>query len=179
MSSISLIVSLPRECTRYSFREKREGGVGRKGKKIKDIEGVSTLSPFRWRVTSDDHTSDFSVCSQRRNDREEIRRRLAMGPDAEDLRAERGRKPSLQSRLQSGRYHSEYYHFFHDPVIVSLMNEISVIFRKVEASIYERKVIDRTKWNKFDVPFLEVYWWLDEWSCNEASEWFFGFRFSK
>nr|XP_012215294.1 PREDICTED: uncharacterized protein LOC105667817 [Linepithema humile] len=40
--------------------------------------------------------------SQRRNDREEIRRRLAMGPDAEDLRAERGRKPSLQSRLQSG-----------------------------------------------------------------------------
>ncbi|XP_011253243.1 schwannomin-interacting protein 1 homolog isoform X1 [Camponotus floridanus] len=39
---------------------------------------------------------------QRRNDREEIRRRLAMGPDAEDLRAERGRKPSLQSRLQSG-----------------------------------------------------------------------------
>ncbi|XP_076280039.1 schwannomin interacting protein 1 isoform X2 [Lasioglossum baleicum] len=40
--------------------------------------------------------------SNRRNDREEIRRRLAMGPDAEDLRAERGRKPSLQSRLQSG-----------------------------------------------------------------------------
>lgn len=27
-----------------------------------------------------------------------------MGPDAEDLRAERGRKPSLQSRLQSGSY---------------------------------------------------------------------------
>lgn len=65
-----------------------------------------------------------------------------MGPDAEDLRAERGRKPSLQSRLQSGRYHSEYYHFSHDPVIVSLVNEISVIFRKVEASIYERKVIE-------------------------------------
>ncbi|XP_046412970.1 uncharacterized protein LOC107226438 isoform X4 [Neodiprion lecontei] len=39
---------------------------------------------------------------RRRNDREEIRRRLAMGPDAEDLRSERGRKPSLQSRLQSG-----------------------------------------------------------------------------
>ncbi|XP_031847669.1 schwannomin interacting protein 1 isoform X2 [Nomia melanderi] len=39
---------------------------------------------------------------RRRNDREEIRRRLAMGPDADDLRAERGRKPSLQSRLQSG-----------------------------------------------------------------------------
>ncbi|XP_046736456.1 uncharacterized protein LOC124405531 isoform X5 [Diprion similis] len=38
---------------------------------------------------------------RRRNDREEIRRRLAMGPDAEDLRSERGRKPSLQSRLQS------------------------------------------------------------------------------
>ncbi|XP_046468525.1 uncharacterized protein Schip1 isoform X2 [Neodiprion pinetum] len=42
------------------------------------------------------------VSPQRRNDREEIRRRLAMGPDAEDLRSERGRKPSLQSRLQSG-----------------------------------------------------------------------------
>ena len=27
-----------------------------------------------------------------------------MGPDAEDLRAERGRKPSLQSRLQSGMF---------------------------------------------------------------------------
>ncbi|XP_016841747.1 schwannomin-interacting protein 1 homolog isoform X2 [Nasonia vitripennis] len=39
---------------------------------------------------------------RRRNDREEIRRRLAMGPDADDMRAERGRKPSLQSRLQSG-----------------------------------------------------------------------------
>ncbi|XP_048508704.1 general transcriptional corepressor trfA isoform X2 [Athalia rosae] len=39
---------------------------------------------------------------RRRNDREEIRRRLAMGPDADDLRSERGRKPSLQSRLQSG-----------------------------------------------------------------------------
>ncbi|KZC04288.1 Schwannomin-interacting protein 1 [Dufourea novaeangliae] len=45
---------------------------------------------------------DPDEASQRRNDREEIRRRLAMGPDAEDLRAERGRKPSLQSRLQSG-----------------------------------------------------------------------------
>ncbi|XP_015109715.1 schwannomin-interacting protein 1 homolog isoform X2 [Diachasma alloeum] len=39
---------------------------------------------------------------RRRNDREEIRRRLAMGPDADDIRLERGRKPSLQSRLQSG-----------------------------------------------------------------------------
>lgn len=48
---------------------------------------------------------------QRRNDREEIRRRLAMGPDAEDLRAERGRKPSLQSRLQSGSYRSKFYFY--------------------------------------------------------------------
>ncbi|CAK9830740.1 Schwannomin-interacting protein 1 [Anthophora retusa] len=46
--------------------------------------------------------TDLDETVQRRNDREEIRRRLAMGPDAEDLRAERGRKPSLQSRLQSG-----------------------------------------------------------------------------
>ena len=47
--------------------------------------------------------SNVALCLQRRNDREEIRRRLAMGPDADDLRAERGRKPSLQSRLQSGK----------------------------------------------------------------------------
>ncbi|XP_071453900.1 uncharacterized protein Schip1 [Hetaerina americana] len=38
---------------------------------------------------------------RRRNDREEIRRRLAMGPEADDGYAT-GRKPSLQSRLQSG-----------------------------------------------------------------------------
>ena len=50
------------------------------------------------------------LCLQRRNDREEIRRRLAMGPDAEDLRVERGRKPSLQSRLQSGSYRSILSH---------------------------------------------------------------------
>lgn len=31
-----------------------------------------------------------------------------MGPDAEDMRAERGRKPSLQSRLQSGSYNSNF-----------------------------------------------------------------------
>lgn len=55
----------------------------------------------------------FSVCLQRRNDREEIRRRLAMGPDAEDLRVERGRKPSLQSRLQSGSYRSNVSHEAH------------------------------------------------------------------
>jgi Schwannomin-interacting protein 1 len=36
---------------------------------------------------------------QRRNDREEIRRRLAMGEEAD---RPGGRKPSLQSRLQSG-----------------------------------------------------------------------------
>ncbi|CAG5096451.1 Similar to Schip1: Schwannomin-interacting protein 1 (Mus musculus) [Cotesia congregata] len=39
---------------------------------------------------------------RRRNDREEIRKRLAMGSDADDVRLEHGRKPSLQSRLQSG-----------------------------------------------------------------------------
>lgn len=45
---------------------------------------------------------------QKRNDREEIRRRLAM--DAEDdyfnkvVSDKPGRKPSLQSRLQSGSY---------------------------------------------------------------------------
>lgn len=48
--------------------------------------------------------SRFFFFFQRRNDREEIRRRLAMGSDADDYYGvERpGRKPSLQSRLQSG-----------------------------------------------------------------------------
>lgn len=44
----------------------------------------------------------FFSSVQRRNDREEIRRRLAMGPEADDIRIERGRKPSLHTRLQSG-----------------------------------------------------------------------------
>ncbi|XP_051158344.1 schwannomin-interacting protein 1 homolog isoform X2 [Leptopilina boulardi] len=39
---------------------------------------------------------------RRRNDREEIRKRLAMGSDADELKAEKGKKPSLQSRLQNG-----------------------------------------------------------------------------
>ncbi len=41
---------------------------------------------------------------QRRNDREEIRRRLAMGVEAEDSQdpEKLGKKPSLHSRLQSG-----------------------------------------------------------------------------
>lgn len=43
---------------------------------------------------------------QRRNDREEIRRRLAMGVEAEEGQEadKQGKKPSLQSRLQSGQY---------------------------------------------------------------------------
>ncbi|XP_024935603.1 uncharacterized protein LOC107274907 isoform X2 [Cephus cinctus] len=63
----------------------------------KDRDKEDLLARFDRLVQGDPHVSH-----QRRNDREEIRRRLAMGPDAEDLRAERGRKPSLQSRLQSG-----------------------------------------------------------------------------
>ena len=63
----------------------------------KDLEREDLVMRFD-RVVRGEPDETF----QRRNDREEIRRRLAMGPDAEDLRAERGRKPSLQSRLQSG-----------------------------------------------------------------------------
>ncbi|XP_068973963.1 myosin-9 isoform X4 [Bombus flavifrons] len=63
----------------------------------KDVEREDLVMRFD-RVVRREPDETF----QRRNDREEIRRRLAMGPDAEDLRAERGRKPSLQSRLQSG-----------------------------------------------------------------------------
>lgn len=43
-----------------------------------------------------------------------------MGPDAEDMRAERGRKPSLQSRLQSGLYRLEF-HFLYD-IIPNICN---------------------------------------------------------
>ncbi|XP_026824389.1 uncharacterized protein LOC105277234 [Ooceraea biroi] len=68
-----------------------------KPKEIKDGEREDLITRFD-RVVRGEPDRNL----QRRNDREEIRRRLAMGPDAEDLRAERGRKPSLQSRLQSG-----------------------------------------------------------------------------
>nr|CAD7451843.1 unnamed protein product [Timema tahoe] len=54
------------------------------------------------RVISVDEDNESSL--KRRNDREEIRRRLAMGSDADEYYGgERpGRKPSLQARLQSG-----------------------------------------------------------------------------
>jgi hypothetical protein len=43
------------------------------------------------------------VLLQKRNDREEIRRRLAMGVEAEDgQEPDKGKKLSLHSRLQSG-----------------------------------------------------------------------------
>lgn len=45
---------------------------------------------------------------QKRNDREEIRRRLAMGAEDDYLTkistAKPGRKPSLQTRLQEGKF---------------------------------------------------------------------------
>lgn len=40
---------------------------------------------------------------QRRTDREEIRRRLAMGSEDDYYNDRPGRKPSLQARLQSGK----------------------------------------------------------------------------
>nr|CAD7256410.1 unnamed protein product [Timema shepardi] len=55
-------------------------------------------------LTYDNHETIYSLEEVRRNDREEIRRRLAMGSDADEYYGgERpGRKPSLQARLQSG-----------------------------------------------------------------------------
>lgn len=44
----------------------------------------------------------FFLYSQRRNDRETIRRRLAMGEE-DDYLARPMRKPNLQSRLQNGK----------------------------------------------------------------------------
>ncbi|XP_066580951.1 schwannomin-interacting protein 1 homolog [Prorops nasuta] len=68
-----------------------------------DVYNIETAMP---KIDLDAIESHLKAAKEeerrRRNDREEIRRRLAMGPDAEDLRAERGKKPSLQSRLQSG-----------------------------------------------------------------------------
>lgn len=71
--------------------------VDDKPKEEKDPEREDLIARFDRLIRGDP-----DEILQRRNDREEIRRRLAMGPDAEDMRAERGRKPSLQSRLQSG-----------------------------------------------------------------------------
>ncbi|KAI4478925.1 hypothetical protein M0804_011387 [Polistes exclamans] len=71
--------------------------IREKPKEEKDPEREDLIARFDRLIRGD---PDETL--QRRNDREEIRRRLAMGPDAEDMRAERGRKPSLQSRLQSG-----------------------------------------------------------------------------
>lgn len=53
-------------------------------------------------------------CLQKHNDREEIRRRLAMGADAEEYYSmgyiERpGKKPSLHSRLQNGMLQSDIF----------------------------------------------------------------------
>lgn len=64
----------------------------------------SLLDKFTKIVAIDEETS--SALLRRRNDREEIRRRLAMGTDPDDYRSYHvdrpGRKPSLQTRLQSG-----------------------------------------------------------------------------
>lgn len=46
--------------------------------------------------------NDFFLYLQRRNDRETIRRRLAMGEE-DDYLARPMRKPNLQSRMQSGK----------------------------------------------------------------------------
>lgn len=45
----------------------------------------------------------FFIFLQRRTDREEIRRRLAMGCEDDYFTDRPGRKPSLQARLQSGK----------------------------------------------------------------------------
>lgn len=61
-----------------------------------------------------------SIFPQKRNDREEIRRRLAMGAEDDYLTkistAKPGRKPSLQTRLQEGMKQfssGKFVFFFH------------------------------------------------------------------
>lgn len=57
-------------------------------------------------ISSVEVTNLFLLLLQRRNDREEIRRRLAMGSEDADYYSNEqrptGKKPSLQARLQSG-----------------------------------------------------------------------------
>ncbi|XP_070163947.1 schwannomin-interacting protein 1 homolog isoform X2 [Polyergus mexicanus] len=83
--------------------DKRRTDISDNGSGGFDVYNIETAMP---KIDLDAIESHLRAAREeerrRRNDREEIRRRLAMGPDAEDLRAERGRKPSLQSRLQSG-----------------------------------------------------------------------------
>lgn len=50
-----------------------------------------------------------AISFQRRNDREEIRRKLAMGLDEDQTTDRPHRKPSLHSRLQSGELQSRLY----------------------------------------------------------------------
>lgn len=76
-----------------------------------DDEGSSNVSSKRQHsfvIVSYDCVVDSFVCLllQRRTDREEIRRRLAMGSEDDYYGGydRPGRKPSLQSRLQSGMY---------------------------------------------------------------------------
>ncbi|XP_050670023.1 schwannomin-interacting protein 1 isoform X4 [Leptidea sinapis] len=59
-------------------------------------------------ITYDNHESVDNVCCLKRNDREEIRKRLAMGADTEEYYSlghidRPGKKPSLHSRLQNGK----------------------------------------------------------------------------
>ncbi|CAH2234953.1 jg10426 [Pararge aegeria aegeria] len=59
-------------------------------------------------ITYDNHESVDNICCLKRNDREEIRKRLAMGVDSEEYYSlghidRPGKKPSLHSRLQNGK----------------------------------------------------------------------------
>lgn len=64
---------------------------------------ISSLYTLCYADIDDEHDENDEL-SEHRNDREEIRRKLAMGPDNEDYYGgERiGKRPSLQARLQSG-----------------------------------------------------------------------------
>lgn len=68
---------------------------------------------------------------QRRTDREEIRRRLAMGSEEEYYTDRPGRKPSLQARLQSGKNF-----FFVRKEQTQIFVEIKYILMQTELQIH-------------------------------------------
>ncbi|KAK4012225.1 hypothetical protein OUZ56_021326 [Daphnia magna] len=96
MSNYSKSVSQPKECKGELVGEVG-GGF--------DVYNVETALPkIEWETVEANLRAASDEEKRKRNDREEIRRRLAMGVEAEDGQEpdKIGKKPSLQSRLQSG-----------------------------------------------------------------------------
>ncbi|XP_057379974.1 LOW QUALITY PROTEIN: schwannomin-interacting protein 1-like [Daphnia carinata] len=96
MNNYTKSVSQPKECKGELVGEVG-GGF--------DVYNVETALPkIEWETVEANLRAANDEEKRKRNDREEIRRRLAMGVEAEDGQEpdKIGKKPSLQSRLQSG-----------------------------------------------------------------------------